>query len=227
MKKTVSILGCGWVGQALKETLEPDYHVNCLSRNIEENFQKGYYNSDTLLVAIPPRENYLEVLTETLYYVDKKCQLIFLSSTSFYDGKALVLEGEELIQELHSEVLILRLSGLMGYNRIAGKYTAGRTKPHDAKVNYVHRDDVVQIIQLCIEQNVKCEQFDVTAPNHPKQSEVYRQNAEQFGWENTYFDSTEVIGKSVSSEKLIKYFDYEFIYPDPLGFWERLDNFGY
>jgi nucleoside-diphosphate-sugar epimerase len=223
MKKVVSILGCGWVGQALKEALEPDYCVNCLSRNIEENMQKGYYRCDTFLIAIPPRENYLQVLTETFQQVDKNCQVIFLSSTSFYDGKALVVQGEELIQALHPEVLILRLSGLMGYNRIAGKYTAGKTKAHDARVNYIHRDDVVQIIQLCIERGVKREQFDVTAPLHPKQSEVYTLNAQRFGWENTYFDSTEVKGKIVSSEKLMTYFNYRFLSPDPLGFWSSLD----
>lgn len=221
MNKTVSILGCGWVGKALKEELDPDYHVNCLSRNISENLQKGYYTCDTFLIAIPPRENYLEVLTETLKHINQKTQLIFLSSTSFYDGKEMVVKGEELIKHLDEKMLILRLSGLMGYNRIAGKYTAGKTKAHDARVNYVHRDDVVAIIKLCIEQGVRSETFDVTAPNHPKQSEIYTKNAAQFGWENTYFDSVEVKGKFVSSEKLMGYFNYEFLYPDPLSFWSQ------
>lgn len=219
MQKKVSILGCGWVGQALKESIEPHYHVNCLARDIGENLKNAYYESDTFLIAIPPRENYLEVLTETLQHIKSGCQVIFLSSTSFYDAKPLVVQGEELMQKLYPEVLILRLSGLMGYNRIAGKYSIGKTLAHDKYVNYVHRDDVVKIIELCIEQNVKQEVFDVTAPKHPKQSEVYRENAQQFGWENTYFTSTEVKGKLVSSEKLIAYFNYEFLYPDPLRFW--------
>lgn len=219
MQKKVSILGCGWVGKALKERLEPDCHVNCLTRDIGENLTNDYYDCNTFLIAIPPRENYLEVLTETLQHIKSQCQVIFLSSTSFYDAKPLVVQGEELIQNLCPKVLILRLSGLMGYDRIAGKYSVGKTLAHDKYVNYVHRDDVVKIIELCIKQNVKKETFDVTAPNHPKQSEVYSKNAQQFGWENTYFTSTEVKGKLVSSEKLIAYFNYEFLYPDPLQFW--------
>jgi len=220
MKKTISILGCGWVGQALKEVIKSKYHVHCLDRNIDENLQKGYYDCDTLLIAIPPRENYLEVLRETLHYIEQDCQVIFLSSTSFYDAKPMVVQGEVLIKKLHQEVLILRLSGLMGYDRIAGKYSKGKTLEHDKYVNYVHRDDVVKILELCIEQNVQAETFDVTAPKHPKQSEVYAKNAKRFAWENTHFASYKLKGKRVSSDKLLEYFNYTFLYPNPLMFWD-------
>lgn len=218
MKKTISILGCGWVGQALKEELT-NYKIHCLSRNIEENQKANKYTCDTLVIAIPPRENYLEVLTQTIAKIKTSTQVIFLSSTSFYAEKELVVQGEKLMQKLHKNVLILRLSGLMGYDRIAGKYTAGKTKAHDALVNYIHRDDVVKIIELCIEKEVKEETFDVTAPLHPKLSTVYAKNAKAFGWEDTYFESDEVLGGVVSSEKLEKYLGYEFLKPNPLEFW--------
>ncbi|CAA6825178.1 MAG: Unknown protein [uncultured Sulfurovum sp.] len=220
MKKIITILGCGWVGQALKETLQSTYSVHCLSRNIKENEALNKYNCDTLIIAIPPRENYLEVLKQTIEKIELSTQVIFLSSTSFYDKKERVVQGEILIKELHVKVLILRLSGLMGYNRIAGKYTAGKTKPHDALVNYVHRDDVINIIKLSIERQIEENIFNVTTPFHPKQSEIYTQNAKHFGWENTYFESDEVLGKCVSSDKLVAYFNYKFLKPDPLKFWE-------
>lgn len=219
MKKTISILGCGWVGNALKEELEPNYRVHCLSRNIQENERLHKYKCDTLVIAIPPRENYLEVLTLSIEKIDISTQVIFLSSTSFYDAKEMVVKGEMLIKELVNEVLILRLSGLMGYNRIAGKYTAGKTKAHDAKVNYVHRDDVLKVIKLCIEKEIRTETFNVTAPLHPKQSEIYTHNAKKFGWENTYFSSYALKGKVVSSNKLVEYLEYEFLKPNPLEFW--------
>ena len=219
MKKIISILGCGWVGQVLAGKLKIECMVHCLSRDIEANEKEKFYACDVLVIAIPPRENYLEVLTQTIEKIETSTQVIFLSSTSFYAGKELVVQGEELMRELHSDVLILRLSGLMGYNRIAGKYTAGKTKSHDALVNYVHRDDVVKIIELCIDREVKAETFDVTAPKHPKLSIVYAQNAKRFGWEDTYFESDEVLGRVISSEKLVKYLDYEFLKPDPLEFW--------
>jgi len=220
MKKRVTILGCGWVGEALKEALEPNYSLHCLSRDITINKKQDKYICDTLVIAIPPRENYLEVLTLTMKEIAPSTQVIFLSSTSFYDGKERVVKGEELIKTLDENVLILRLSGLMGYNRIAGKYTAGQTKVHDARVNYVHRDDVVQIIKLCIEREVVKNIFNVTAPLHPKQSEIYTKNAKDFGWENTCFESTEVLGKVVSPEKLVNYLGYAFLKPNPLEFWQ-------
>jgi nucleoside-diphosphate-sugar epimerase len=107
----------------------------------------------------------------------------------------------------------------MGYNRIAGRYSAGQTKAHDARVNYVHRDDAVAIIKLSIQREETSNTFDVTAPNHPKQSEVFSQNANKFGWEKTYFKSNEVLGKRVSSQKLMAHFNYRFLYPNPLEFW--------
>ena len=219
MKKIISILGCGWVGEALKKELESSDTVHCLSRDMTENKEQNKYACHTLVIAIPPRENYLEVLTLTMNEIELSTQVIFLSSTSFYDNKEMVVKGEELIKALDEEVLILRLSGLMGYNRIAGKYTAGKTKPHDATVNYVHRDDVLQIIKLCIEKELVNNTFNVTAPLHPKQSEIYTKNAKVFGWENTYFESDEVLGKVVSPEKLVNYLAYEFLKPNPLEFW--------
>jgi len=219
MKKTVSILGCGWVGEALKEEIESNYEVNCLSREMTINKEQDKYSCDTLVIAIPPRENYLEVLSLTMEQIEPLTQVIFLSSTSFYDGKEMVVKGEELIQTLDENVLILRLSGLMGYNRIAGKYTAGKTKAHDVRVNYIHRDDVVQLIKLCIERELVKNTFNVTALFHPKQSEIYTKNAKNFGWENTYFESTEILGKVVSSEKLVNYLGYAFLKPNPLEFW--------
>jgi len=218
MKKTISILGCGWVGQALKEELK-SHTLHCLTRDMEENKRLNKYICDTLVIAIPPRENYREVLTQTMEEIETSTQVIFLSSISFYTGKELVVKGTSLMQKLHKNVLILHLSGLMGYDRIAGKYTVGKTKSHDTLVNYVHRDDVVKIIKLCIEREIKAETFDVTAPLHPKQSEVYAQNAKKFAWEDTYFESDEVLGQVISSDKLVEYMEYNFLKPNPLEFW--------
>ncbi|CAA6828481.1 MAG: Unknown protein [uncultured Sulfurovum sp.] len=217
--KTIAILGCGWVGSALKKSMENEpnkhYVVNCLTRDMVHNKKQNLYECDTLLIAIPPRENYIETLKLTLQEVKNDTQVILLSSTSFYKEKPLVVEAEKLLKE-H---LILRLGGLMGYNRIAGKYTAGKTKAHDAPVNYVHQDDVVAIIKQCIEKNIKKELFDVVAPKHPLQSEIYARNAKDFGWEATYFESKEVLGRVISPTKLIETLHYTFLKEDPIAFW--------
>ena len=233
----VSIVGCGWVGKALKETLQEEYQVNCSVRGKLD--ETSFYDVETMIIAIPPRGDYLQTLTHLLSYLSDDTQLILLSSTSVYSQTtglvkeedthgittpSLMLQAERLVLSIYPKVLILRLGGLMGYDRIAGKYTAGKTKAHDAPVNYIHRDDVVAIIKLCIDKGVKDDTFNVVAPSHPKQSEIYTKNAKAFAWENTYFDSDKLIGKLVSSQKLIDSFGYTFLKREPMNFWIERDE---
>ncbi len=170
--KTVSILGCGWVGKAVKEVLSSQHTVHCLSRDIETNSKAHLYDCDVLLIAIPPRNNYLEVLSQTLEHISSQTQVILLSSISFYDGKPLVVEAEFLVQHYHEKTVILRLGGLMGYDRVAGKYTAGKVMTSDSRTNYVHRDDVVGILEAIISQNISAEVFDVVAPYQSTKKEI-------------------------------------------------------
>ncbi len=62
-------------------------------------------------------------------------------------------EAEELVQNLKEKVLILRLGGLMGEDRIAGKWKSISTFS-DGPVNYIHKDDVINIIKFLIEKNI-------------------------------------------------------------------------
>ena len=216
----ISILGCGWTGKALQQHLEAQgYTVQCLSRDIEANQAQGYYTCDTLVIAIPPRGEYLAVLDETLGRLEMGTQVVLLSSVSYYDGKALVVEGEDLVRRLWLDAVVLRLGGLMGVDRIAGKYTAGKTLPHDSMSNYVYREDVVGVIAAVIVQEVRAEVLDVVAPvQHPK-SEIFAANAERFGFWQTVFDSLECRGKEISSRRLEERLGYTFHYPDVDDFW--------
>lgn len=218
--KSVSILGCGWTGEALKESLSVHhYEVFCLSKDIDINDKAHRYNSDTLLIAIPPRDNYPEVLGKTLKKVDPKTQVILLSSISFYDGKALVVEGEILVQKLHPDVVVLRLGGLMGYDRIAGKYTAGKVLTSDARTNYIHRDDVVGIIESVIAQDTREEIFDVVAPIQSSKKKIFAQNAKRFGFKETEFLTGDAKGKVLSPTKLSDVLGYVFKKADVETFW--------
>jgi len=215
--KKVSILGCGWVGKALQVSLPHDVH--CLSRDSVANSEAQRYKCDVLIIAIPPRDNYLEVLEEILMCIEKNTQIILLSSISFYDGKALVVEAETLLQSLDESVTILRLGGLMGYDRIAGKYTAGRVLTADSRTNYVHRDDVVGIIECIISQDVRGEVFDVVAPIQSTQKTIFTHNAKKFGFEETEFLGGDERGKDLSPTKLCEVLGYVFKKPDVMTFW--------
>lgn len=249
--KTVSIFGCGWIGKALLPLLENEYKVfasvqsqksfdtlECQNRYIlnETNnyFTPKFYDSNTLIIAIPPRGNYLEIIQTLCSYIKPSTQIILLSSTSVYPQKegnvlendtknvenpSLMLESERFLQKNHQKTLILRLSGLMGYSRIAGKYTAGKTLEHDALVNYIHRDDVVAIIKMFIDNEVSEDVINVSAPLNPSKKTIYDNNAALFGFEKTHFKSLEAVGKTVSCEKLQETYHYQFLKENPLTFW--------
>jgi len=220
-KKSISILGCGWVGKALKTTLEIDgLLVHCLTRDIIANKKAKLYDVDVLVIAIPPKDDYIEVLEKTLENIHKSVQVILLSSISFYDEKALVVEAEKRVQALHKWVVVLRLGGLMGYNRIAGKYTAGKTLANDSGTNYVHRDDVVGIIKKIIKGNIQNNIFDIVAPIQTTKKKIFLQNAEQFGFEKTEFLACFQDAKSLSPDKVCKVLDYTFVKDSVESFWK-------
>jgi len=219
--KIVSILGCGWLGKALSNFLDKKYSiVHCLDRDIENNDKEKKYRCDVLVIAIPPRDNYLEVLKETLLKIDISTQVILLSSVSFYEGRPLVVEAEALLTQLHEEVVVLRLGGLMGYDRIAGKYTAGQILASDSNTNYVHRDDVIGIIGEIIGQEIVGEVFDIVAPVQSTKKKIFSQNSKRFGFGDTEFLDRYLMGKELSFAKVCRELGYTFKKNDVHGFWD-------
>jgi len=222
-KKKIAILGCGWVGNALKEKLElAGNEVNCLCRDINMDTLVGFYACDVLIIAIPPSDEYLDVIEDAYFSLSLNetidTQIILLSSISFYEGNTMIKEAEELAKIKDPDTVILRLGGLMGYDRIAGKYTAGKTV-EDGTTNYVHRDDVVGIIERIIDMRIKNKIFNVVAPIQTTKKEIYTQNAKQFGFKETYFNENNSTNKSLSSDILCDVLGYEFTKKDVREFW--------
>jgi nucleoside-diphosphate-sugar epimerase len=222
-KKKIAILGCGWLGSALKEKLEVlGDEVNCLCRDVNMDSLVGFYACDVLVIAIPPSDEYLDAIEDVYFSLSLNealvTQVIFLSSISFYDDKKIIVEAEELAKVKDENTVILRLGGLMGYDRIAGKYTAGKTI-EDRATNYVHRDDVVGIIETIIEQKVSNKIFNVVAPIQSTRKEIFKQNAEQFNFAATKFSENISAHKELSSDILCDVLGYEFLKEDVRKFW--------
>ena len=243
-KAKISILGCGWLGKALAQELMNEYEIWCSvsSQNSYEEIEHrqklilnpqnsykdtSFYDCDTLIIAIPPKEDYLKNLEMILLNVRPKIELILLSSTSIYTQTSgfvteemstfvskhtLMYQGELLVQKRFPSVLILRLGGLMGYGRIAGKYSAGKSISKNRYINYVHRDDVVGLIKLCIKKSIKKEIFNVVAPLHLTRKELYDYNAKRYKFAFTTFNDESKGGKIVSSDKVEKLLDFCFKY---------------
>ena len=168
-------------------------------------------------------------------------EIIYISSTSIYpelnrtvteedvtspeqSAAAAMVRAENLLIGLRPSktVSILRLGGLLGYERIPGKYVKGQKDMTTGSipVNYIHRDDAAAIIATIIETGVVNETFNIVAPFHPTRSEVYVSSCAQFGWEAPTFKEPEETPdfKIISADKLARFYDHAFLYADPLDF---------
>jgi nucleoside-diphosphate-sugar epimerase len=206
--------------------------------------------ADTLLIDIPPKAARMgdDFHPKQIRYLVDSIQrspikhVIYVSSTSVYSelnrvvtetdvtepeqssAPALVIT-ELLVQELEPDrsVTILRCGGLMGYDRIPGKYIAGKTVDSGAvSVNYLHRDDAVGILNALILQKPSGV-FNAVAPLHPTREAIYRKSCADFGYAlPTFVEPAKPIDyKIISPEKLLNAIQYTFQYSDPLLFWYK------
>ncbi|MVM40147.1 SDR family NAD(P)-dependent oxidoreductase [Spirosoma sp. HMF3257] len=207
--------------------------------------------ADTLVINIPPKagklgEDFHPAQINYLAQAIRQSPIkhaIYVSSTSVYpELNRIVVEddvvelhqsaapgltrAEQLIQGLAPDrlVTILRCGGLMGYDRIPGKYVAGRTVDSGAvPVNYLHRDDAIGILVSLIRQEISGT-FNAVSPEHPTREAIYRKSCVDFGYELPTFvtPAKPVSYKVISPEKLINATNYQFRYADPLTFFYAL-----
>lgn len=208
--------------------------------------------ADTLLINVPPKAGkmgdgfhpqQIQGLIEAIRQSAVK-HVIYVSSTSVYPelsrpiaeedvtlpeqaAAPALVRAEEIVRELEPGrvVTILRSGGLMGYDRIPGKYVAGRTVDSGAvPVNYLHRDDAVGILLTLIEQpphrRTGTGVFNAVAPEHPTREAIYRKSCADFGYALPQFvtPAEPIPYKIVTPDKLIWVTQYRFQYPDPLVF---------
>ena len=94
-------------------------------------------------------------------------------------------------------------------------------KPNgNAKVNLVHREDVVNIVEILIEKGCSEEVYNIVAPIHPTKKELYQKWSNQQGLSGIEFVSNEVPQKTISPQKIIQELNYKFVHPNPLLFWD-------
>ena len=227
-RKSVGIIGCGWLGEPLSKELSKTLHVECFSRKTTSN-DSSFWKSDIVIIAINTKDNYLNTLKKIASLTKPACNIILMSSISVYrefdeevDESANITktgvqkEAEDLLLKAKENVLILRLGGLMGDDRISGKWKS-ISSFSDGFVNYIHRDDVINIVKLMIEKEIKSGIYNLVAPNYPLRSQVHKKNSECFGFKLGTF--SKMTKRKVLSKRLIKELEYKFLYPNPLDFW--------
>ena len=212
------------------------------SPQFEGNNINHFLTSEILIICIPPQAGkfgedfHVQQIQSLLEYLPASTikSIIYTSSTSVYpDLNRIVTEDDEvvnnhslikvenLLKNLPQNIAVLRCGGLMGGARIPAKYFAGKTiNTGKVPVNYVHQEDVVQIITMILEQGFWHETFNVVSPEHPIRKEIYLKNCQELGFQQPIFEEplTELPFKIISPQRLIQQTGYKFIYDNPLNF---------
>lgn len=203
----------------------------------EENLQNldELLKSDYVFINFPPSKSkdYIKFLENI--YSNKNItfckKLIFISSTSIYPNEQTifnedfeiknpislkVFQAEELVKD--KTHIIFRCSGLMGDNRIAGKYAASKSlDSQDVKVNYVHKSDVIDAILFVIKSDINGV-FNLCSKEHPTRKEVYLKNAKKYAFEEPIFENKKEYKNRIIDGSKIEKLGFEYKYPNPLEY---------
>lgn len=231
--------------QKLEQKKIIPFQIQITNTEILGNNLNDFLNSDILIINFPPKRR-SDIET---YYKDQFDQLIsalenssikkvlFVSSTSVYpdlnreifenetiepvkeSGKVLKQVENLLISQPNFETTIIRFSGLIGYNRMPGRFLANKTNVENgnAPINVIHQDDCIELITQIIEQNVWGEVFNASSDKHPTRKEFYTLAANKIGLKvPTFAPENKIKFKIINSDKIKKRLSYSFKYPDPV-----------
>ncbi len=230
-------------GVAAMEAIGIEGHQLVLSPALECSTINDFLNCDVLVVNFPPKRRgdietyYPRQMAALVAAVEASPvqHVIFISSTSVYPNNNRLVEEENLVPEkpsgkalLKAEAIwhnnnrftttTLRFSGLIGYDRMPGRFLAGKKqlKNGNAPVNLIHQDDCVAIIREVMEQEIWGKVFNACADAHPLRKDFYTKAALQIGLEPPVFTGDDDAYKIISSKQLKLFLGYTFIHPDPM-----------
>lgn len=206
----------------------------------------AFFDTDILIISIPPRRIpdieilFPEQIRHLIAQIEKSGvkKVIFISSTSVYpesggtaretdillpekaSGSALVDAENQFRLNHHFETTIIRFGGLIGADRNPARFLVRKKTAVDGgkPVNLIHQDDCIQIVMEIIRQNAWGETFNACCPKHPTRKEFYQKASDVSGIPAPDFVDGDEPFKIVSSQKLVRYLDYEFKFPSPLDY---------
>lgn len=203
---------------------------------------KGFnklFQVDLLIINIPPGrkkhtpEHYEEQIKYLKYLLQQSVvsKVIFISSTSYYpntggivgvntpydlergSSKA-VVRGEAQISEIPQDLVILRCGGLMGPDRIPGRWFSGKpTKGAHTPVNYIHLKDVMRVIEDIIVRWPSESVFNLVSSDHPERKKVHEKMAKKYGfdtpvWIAPYTIPSKIVESSFADSSLMSPLDF-------------------
>ncbi|ELX8380192.1 SDR family oxidoreductase [Providencia vermicola] len=209
------------------------------------DFAQLMEEAGALIILLPPSKINVSAYVETIeLLVDTAItfripRVIFTSSTSVYgdlsgevneesERQATTASAQALIDVenwLHAlpniSVDILRLAGLVGEKRHAGRFLAGKKSLKGAQqpVNIVHQDDVIEAIKLLLKQPQGGHIYNLCAPEHPQRADFYRQASQSLNLELPEFmlETEATTGKIVNGNRICQELGFEYQYPNPMN----------
>ena len=199
--------------------------------------------TETLILSFPPGKSgdyssYANKVEHILKQLPETCkQVIMISSTSVYPKKTghwkenekfeaetpeaqSILDAEEAVLSSNKQAIVLRLSGLVGYDRNPARFGTSRL-PANEPVNMIHRDDAIGVIIRLLELEHMEGIFNVCAPMHPNRQAFYGAGAAALGVESPILQSSSsALTRTIDCRKLIAETQYVFQKENPLDFWK-------
>ncbi|MBU8882721.1 NAD(P)-binding domain-containing protein [Kaistella sp. DKR-2] len=124
-----------------------------------------------------------------------------------------IAAAEKTVREKYPQTNILRFGGLMGSERSLQNFFRNREVSNPEKrVNYIHYEDILAIVELLIISDKASGIYNVVAPEHPAMGEILN------GVDGKTVDSYDSRQRIISSELFIQEFNYSFLHPDPKSF---------
>jgi nucleoside-diphosphate-sugar epimerase len=212
----------------VKCTLEPDFIGD-----------RSIFEADALVISIPPR---LKSMGETFHLEQVRSiaekikasksikNIVFVSSTSVYgkepgtytenmaDTEHVLFKAEQILIDFCEKnkisCQVLRMGGLMGYDREPCKYLNAETSDLASCINYVFRDDAISAIKKLIFEKNKSGVFNISSPIHPTRGEIL---------ENRCGVKIETMlaekpSKIIDSQLFIEQYAFTYAYPDPIHY---------
>jgi nucleoside-diphosphate-sugar epimerase len=196
---------------------------------IDDNLNiSKFLSTDILIIAITSKNITAIINLISKIENSKVSKVLFVSSTSVYPNtNGIVTEQTETnntilakIEDLflsnrNFKTTIVRFGGLFGYDRNPGNFFKnGKIIDNpEGFINFIHRDDCIQIIKQIILKNTWNNIFNACSNSHPTRREFYTNEFRKLGRKSIVFnENADNHFKIVNSQKLEDTLGYRFIF---------------
>lgn len=192
-----------------------------------------FLNVDELIITIPPRlKNHQEIIKNLISKIESSTikRVTYTSSISVYgnttgiitektatnpsrDSVHQIIETEQLLlNNTKFKTTIIRLGGLIGPNRHPAYSLSGKTiKSSNERINLIHLDDCITVLQQLLKTNTTNEIFNLVNPYHPLKGDYYSLCCNHLKLTlPTIIDNPNPIIKEISSKKIQSVLNYVF-----------------